>query len=46
MTIQPITTISYLFTDEELADIKAAATEHHQKMEELIRQAVLEKLAA
>jgi hypothetical protein len=41
-----MTTISYLFTDEELADIQAAAEEHHVKPEELIRQAVLDKIAA
>lgn len=41
-----MTTIAYLFTDEELADINAAAAEHHMKPEELIRQAVLDKLAA
>jgi hypothetical protein len=35
-----------LFTEQELADIAAAAEEHHQKMEELIRQAVLDKVAA
>jgi hypothetical protein len=35
-----------LFTDEEIADIEAAAEEHHQKVEDLIREAVLEKLAA
>lgn len=42
----PITTIGYLFTDEELADIKASADEHQKTMDELIRQAVLEALAA
>jgi hypothetical protein len=35
-----------LFTDEELADIKAAAEEHHQRVQDLIRQAVLDKVAA
>jgi|JI10StandDraft_1071094.scaffolds.fasta_scaffold38098_2 hypothetical protein len=39
-------TIGYLFTDEELADIKAAADEHQKTTDELIRQAVLEALAA
>jgi hypothetical protein len=39
-------TLTYLFTDEEIADIKAAAEEHHIKVEELVRQAVLEKLVA
>lgn len=41
-----MTTINYMFTDEELADIAAAAEEHHLKVEELIRQAVLDKIAA
>lgn len=41
-----MSTISYLFTDEELADIKAAAEEHHVQVEELIRRAVLDKIAA
>ena len=35
-----------LFTEEELADIAAAAQEHHQHVSELIRQAVLDRLAA
>jgi len=35
-----------LFTEEELADIEACAAEHHIKAEELIRQAVLDQLAA
>jgi len=35
-----------LFTEEERADIEAAAQEHHVKVEELIRQAVLDQLAA
>jgi hypothetical protein len=39
-------TIAYLFTDEELDDIASAALEHHVKAEELIREAVLDKLAA
>jgi hypothetical protein len=39
-------TVSYLFTDEELDDIKNAAEERHIKPEELIRRAVLEDLAA
>lgn len=39
-------TLTYLFTDEEIEDIRAAAEEHHVKVEELVRQAVLEKIAA
>lgn len=39
-------TVTYLFTDEELEDIEAAAQERHVKPEELIRRAVLENLAA
>jgi hypothetical protein len=39
-------TVEYLFTDEEMTDIQAAADEHHEKVEELIRRAVLDKLAA
>ena len=35
-----------LFTEQEMADIEAAAEEHHVKAEELIRQAVLDQLAA
>ena len=35
-----------LFTEEELADIAAAAEEHHIRTEELIREAVLDKVAA
>lgn len=39
-------TVNYLFTDEELSDIREAAAERHLKMEELIRRAVLDDLAA
>lgn len=35
-----------LFTEEELADIRAAAEEHHEKMRALIRKAVLDTLAS
>lgn len=35
-----------LFSEQELADIEAAAQEHHQQVSELIRQAVLDSLAA
>ena len=35
-----------LFTEEELADIEAAAEEHHVPVEDLVRQAVLDSLAA
>jgi hypothetical protein len=35
-----------LFTEEEIADIRAAAEEHHQRVQDLIRQAVLDKVVA
>jgi hypothetical protein len=35
-----------LFTEEERADIEAAAQEHHQQAAELVRRAVLDALAA
>ena len=41
-----MTTLTYLFTDEELTDIHAAAAEHEIQPEELIRRAVLDALAA
>lgn len=39
-------TVSYMFTDEELDDIQAAALERQISTEELIRRAVLDDLAA